>query len=203
MKSAVTPRVTADLYKRMLKISALYIVGFALVLCIMQIILSRLGRNDIVYVAAAADNSTRVYLMVVGIVYPLAYFSHYYAAGVTRKRFAIGLASAGALLSCSFAALRIPLELIFREFSPLATVADAAYGAAYFFAGWTAAISFLFGRAIYIFIGFFLTNVMYILLQSARDLNLAPWEHAALSLVAAALIFVALERTARRVPLKS
>ena len=202
MKNNPTLRASSNLYKRMVKDSLWYISVFAIILIILQIILNNTKKGEMVSVAAAADNSTRVYLLIVGIIYPLMYFPQYMSAGVTRKQFALGLSFAAALLSCSFAALRIPLELIFREFSPLAILTDAAYGIVYFLTGWTAAISFQFMRLHYIILGAFLANVIFITSQSLRDLPLPLAQHLALALTAGLIISAALAETQKRVPVK-
>jgi hypothetical protein len=153
-------KVFRDLFRRM-GITALWFVGIFLVgVVALQIIFKATGVEGEVAVTVSSDISVRIYMLVMGIVAPLVYFSPYIEVGVTRKQFAVGICAAGALLSLCLSVLRIPWLIVDNEFSVLAVLLCAFYGALAFLVGWTAAAGFHFMRGLPIVAGIICANAL-------------------------------------------
>jgi hypothetical protein len=146
--------------------------------------------------------STGTYMLVMGIVCPPVYFSHYISAGVTRTRFAVGIFAAGAALSLCFAVLRIPLLVLYGELSLPAVFLPALSGALSFVVGWTASVGFQYLRFIPILVSTVCGPALFVGIMSLEKLQLPPWSH--MSIFACALLTVGavLLRVVKRIPVR-
>jgi hypothetical protein len=202
VRDKVTLSVFRDLFRR-LGISALWYAGvFAVVILVLQIVFKAAGVDGDVALTVISAISTRFYMLVLGIVCPLVYFTHYLAVGVTRKQFAVGIFAAGALLSLCFALLRAPMLIIENVFSPLALLVPALYGALAFLVGWTAAVGFQYMRGVPICVGTICAAAMFHGMIAVERLQLPLSAHLPISAGAIALVGAVLLVAVQRIPVK-
>jgi hypothetical protein len=183
-------------------ITALWYAGILTVVMIALQIFFKETDADMTLVAVS-DISTRFYMLVTGIVYPLVYFSHYLAVGLTRKQFAFGIFAAGALLSLCFSILRIPLLIIDNEFSLLAILVTALYGVLAMLVGWTTVVGFHYMRCIPIIASIVFGMVIGCGLMTIAGLQLPLLACIWISVSAILVIGTGLLLTVRRIPVKS
>jgi hypothetical protein len=195
-------KVFRDLFRRM-GINALWYVGvFALVMVVLQIIFKATGVDVDVTLLVISELSTWIYMLVIGIVWPLVYFTYYLAVGVTRKQFTLGLFAAAAVLSLCFAALRIPLLLVRGEFSALAVLVPALNGALAFLVGWTAAVGFQYMRLVPILAGTVCATGLFHGLILLERLGLPPWSDVPIALAALLAVGAALFKAVGNIPVR-
>jgi hypothetical protein len=165
-------KVFRDTFRRM-GVAALWYVGlFAAVMIALQAVFKATGVDMGVTLLVVSDFSTRLYMLVMGIVFPPLCFAQYLSVGVTRKQFAVGIFAAGAALSLCFAILRAPLSVLDGTFSFLALIVPALYGALAFIVGWTASVGFQHGNFIPAAAGIVVATLLWIGLSALEKLQL-------------------------------
>jgi hypothetical protein len=197
-------KVFRDLFKRM-GISALWYVGILIVVLIaLQIIFNAVGIGEDmrIDVTDAFDNSTRIYMLVIGIVCPPVYLSHYLAAGVTRRQFAVGIFAAAALLSLCLEVLRVPLLIMDNEFSSLAVLVPMLGAVLAFLGGWTAVVGFQFMRGVPIIISIACASAMCYGVISIVELQLPTLAYMGIYIGAILAIGATLLAVVRRIPVR-
>jgi hypothetical protein len=209
MKNKVTVRVFGDLSRRVGFASLWYIGIFAVIFVALRIVFYATGLTDVAASLAqglSVGGSSVIYLLILGIVFPLVYFPYYIEAGVTRRQFALGLFATAALFSFCLAALRVPLQIVAGNPDPLfassGILTGTVYGAAGFLIGWTSVIGFHFMRGVPIIAGILCAVAMFFGLRFLSSLPVPPWAQLtlmALALCAAGLLLLqAVKRIALR-----
>jgi hypothetical protein len=197
-------KVFRDLFRRMGIIALWYVGLFAAVMFALQAVFKvRIMGVDVgVSFLVISDISTRLYMLVIGIVFPLVYFNHYISVGVTRKRFFVGIIAAGTALSLCFTILRVPLLILDGEFSLPAVLVCVLYGTLAFLVGWTASVGFQHMRFIPIVVGTALAPLMYAGLLSLEKLQLPPLAYLWIFTGAILLVGLGLLLAVWRIPVK-
>jgi hypothetical protein len=182
-------------------VSALwYVCVFAVVTFVLQKVFKETGVDADVTLAVISAASTRVYMLVIGIVCPVTYFGHYLAVGVTRKRFAAGMFAAGAALSLCFAALRVPLLILEDGFSLTEAFVPAFCGAFTFIVGWTASVGFQYMRAVPIISGLVCSTALYLGMMALEYLGLPAAARLLIAACGICVVGAALLRAVKRIP---
>jgi hypothetical protein len=152
--SAVKPKRAAAeaggiLFRRMGVISLWYIGIFAVVVLVLTIVFEVFhiaDMIDITYTAGGgADvfaNSNSVFLLVLGVLFPLLSLEPFLAAGATRRQFAAGMLSAAAALAIGFTVICVVLDLLAASFSLPRLFTYLTDDILFFLTGWTAVIGF-------------------------------------------------------------
>jgi hypothetical protein len=147
-KSAAA-RAGGILFRRMGAISLWYIGIFAVVVLALTIVFEVFhiaGMIDITYTAGGDAyvfaNSNSVFLLVLGILFPLLSLEPLLAVGATRRQFAIGLLSAAAALAIGFAVICAVLDLLAGSFSLPRLFTYLTDDILFFLTGWAAVIGF-------------------------------------------------------------
>jgi hypothetical protein len=189
-----------DLFRRM-GVIALWYAGILIIVMVVLQIFAKTTADLYVTLAIVSEGSTRIYMLVIGIVCPLTYLGHYLAVGVTRKRFAVGIFAAGAAQSLCFAVLRIPLLIMADEFSLTATLIPAMYGALTFLVGWTASVGFQYMRAVPIVVGLVCAAAAYFGMMVAFEwFGLPTLAHFPIAACGICIVGAALLRVVKRIP---
>jgi hypothetical protein len=179
-----------------------YVGGFAAVGVALQIIFKAAGVDFDVTLVVISELSARLYMLIIGIVCPLVYFSYYIAVGVTRKQFAVGIFAAGAALSLCFAVLRAPLLIMGGTFSPLAVLVPALYGAFAFLVGWIYGVGFHYMRLLPIGGGILCGTAIVSGLIQLERLQLPPLAQLWIAVAAILVVGVGLLPAVWRIPVK-
>lgn len=206
MRNNTVLRVFRNLFRRM-GTNALWYVGiFALVIILLRVIVMAPGvSTDIgkaVTLSQVADFSNKIYLLVLGIVYPLVYFRYYIETGVTRRQFSLGMFATAMLLSLCFAVSLVPLRIAEGTFTPVEILMNAVYGTLCFMTGWTSTVGFQFMRPVPIFVGILCAvSVLHGGLFLSK-LSLPLWGYLSIAALAVCLLGFFLLRVVKRIALK-
>jgi hypothetical protein len=146
-------KVFNDMFRRMAVSAIWYVIIFPLVIIAVSIFVAIGGEEFDLTLDTIVNYSNHVYLLVIGIISPLVYFTRYVAVGVTRKQIATSLLCSAIVLAAVFALINIPLMLIFGDFYLMQIPTAFARGFASFTIGWLAVSGFHFMRGVPITLG--------------------------------------------------
>lgn len=141
MRNNTIAKSAAVLFRRMYISSLWYLAIYALVMTILCIVFVKTGVEQPLDLAEHIAISNRVFLLVIGIIFPLS-LKNYVAVGVTRKQFALALSAAALALSVCFTVLYAVVLLVSGTFSLSAIFTIFAFALFSFHVGWLAILGF-------------------------------------------------------------
>jgi hypothetical protein len=170
MNNNVTGRVATYTFKKMGFVSLWYIGISALIFAVLQIVFNAFEEPAAAFEEAfggpgiafweASRMSNHIFVLVLGIVYPLMFLEMFVAQGVTRKCFAQGLLAGAAILSACFTTLQIAISLATNSFSAMGITYFAVSLLLGYMTGWVAIIGFQFRRVFPIIAGIVCSSIL-------------------------------------------
>jgi hypothetical protein len=145
----MVPAVTKSLLRRLAVNTVWFLIVFFVIYSIIWVALSGANAfdmaNPVTSWTLALIASNAIFLLVLGIIYPLL-LAHYVAQGVTRREFALALMASALSIALFFAIFNVVfLALLYPEVLPHAPSA-AILPFASFLLGWVCVIGFQFSR---------------------------------------------------------
>jgi hypothetical protein len=123
-----------------------YIGIYALVVGVLSVIFHFVTDIDQDWMLISVIYSPKVYLLVMGVIYPLITMEQYVSRGLTRKQFFWALTGSSSIIALILI-IPITIALIYiGELTPLFVVINLVQMSAFFFIGWTAVLGFQFGK---------------------------------------------------------
>jgi hypothetical protein len=217
MKHSTITHIAIKFFKQM-GVALLWYLGiFAVAVAILQIIFMLTGVDTSTLIKANESgftpfltytfteifaHSQRVYLLVLGITYPLLFLRYYLEAGVTRRQFALGLSVAAIALSLCFSAIYTGITLFIGIFSPSSMLSGIAHSVIYFFIGWLGVIGFQLQRVYTAALGIICANALLWGTIALTKLSILEWIKPLIVLVAAGLVMAVLLKTFSRIAVR-
>jgi hypothetical protein len=204
MKHNTVAKVAIRIFKYMGRATLWYVGFFAVAIAIIQIVFFFVDNNgspNPMRLSETTIISQRIYLLVIGIVYPLT-VGEYLVVGVTRKQFAHGLSVSGFALSLCFCVLQAVLMLLDGTFSPFTLLSGIAYGIFYFFLGWVAVAGFQLKRVYTAAIGLICAHMLLWGVITFENLAFAEWAKTLAVFIATGLMIAALTKAIQYTSIK-
>ncbi len=140
----MTKKAMKLLFVPLLK-SVLWFLGiYALVIAILATIFYLMLDPDMEWMSISTQFAPRIYLLVLGIVYPLVHLELYVSKGLTRRQFFHALLGAISILSLVLLLPTLIAEAFLGTLTPLSVIYDFVQLPLFFLAGWCAGIGFRF-----------------------------------------------------------
>lgn len=185
--------------------SAIWFLGiYALIIVIFSVIFHYVKDIDGSWMSLSAIYSPKVYLLVMGIVYPLITTELYLSRGLTRKQYFWAFTGAIGVLSLVLLIPTIIAEILMGAITPMSVIMNFVQMPLFFLIGWTAAIGFRFGKLYTAFLGilcaiacFHIMNGISVLLHLSETTQLCT------SLLLIVVQIRLLPRVICRIPIKS
>lgn len=138
--------MTKKAFKLLLSIQAkstCWFVGiYALVLAILLVVFSYVAIDDTSWIPISIIYSPKIYLLVIGIVYPLLITKLFVSQGLTRKQFFWAYTGAISIISLFLLVPLLASEIYFDNISLPSAITHYLQMLLYFLIGWTSVVGF-------------------------------------------------------------
>ena len=128
-----------------LKIALWFLVSYALLTGILWAIFYYLVDSD-QDLMVISSNSPKIFLLIMGIVYPLINIELFLSRGLTRRQFFIAITSVISIVSIILLLPLVITNILEGTITPLSLIIDYLQMPIYFLIGWTAGVGFQFGK---------------------------------------------------------
>lgn len=142
----MTKKAMKLLFVAQLKAAIWYIVIYALVVGGLSVVFHYVKDVDQDWMIISAIYSPKIYMLIMGIIYPLVTMELFLSRGLTRKQYFCALSGAVGFLSLILIIPPIIAEIIMGIFTPLSVVINLVQMPLFFLIGWTAVVGFQFGK---------------------------------------------------------
>ena len=143
MKDDVVKKVSSKLFIRLSRISLWYLGILFLIIGILAVISAIFAEVEIpLSLLDIYPRSYGIFLLVLGIVWPLTALKEHIGLGVTRRQFTISLMIAAAGLTLELTVIYAVMAVVHGNIAPMNIIAVALYNSLLFLIGWVAAIGF-------------------------------------------------------------
>ena len=142
----MTRKAMKLLLKTQAKPAIWFLCIYPLVILIIFAILKLNKNNDFEWIGVTTISAPKIYLLVMGIVYPLVTTGLFISRGLTRKQYFWAFTGAISILSIILLLPSVITEIILGTISPISVIMNLVQLPLYFLFGWTAAVGFQFGR---------------------------------------------------------
>ena len=119
---------------------------YALIIAILSIIFHYIKDIDHSWVGISTIYSPKVYLLVMGIVYPLSTTELYLSRGLTRKQYFRAFTGAIGILSLILLLPAVIAEILMGTITPMSVIMNFVQMLLFFLIGWTVAVGFQLGK---------------------------------------------------------
>ena len=190
-------------FVRQLKAAMCFIVMFFIVMCILAVVFYY--NNAIVgnWVSISTIYSPKIYLLVMGIVYPLITMELYISRGLTRKQYFWTLTASISIISLILIIPAIIFQIMASSLSPMFALINLVQMPAFFLMGWTAVVGFQHGIWYKAPLGILCAITTGHIMNTIPELYKLP-ELASLGISLALLVLqiIVLPRFIKRIPIK-
>ncbi len=145
---------------------------YALIIAILSIVFHYIKDVDRSWMGISSIYSPKVYLLVMGIVYPLISAELYLSRGLTRRQYFWALTGAIGILSLGLLLPMVIAEILMGTITPMSVIVNLIQMPLFFLMGWTIAAGFQFGKWYTAFGGILCVIVCFHILNA-----LSVWLH--------------------------
>lgn len=142
----MTKKAMKLLFVAQLKAAIWYLVIYALIVGGLSVVFQYIKDMDQNWMIISGIYSPKIYILVMGIIYPLITMELLLTRGLTRKQYFCALTGAVGFLSLILIIPPIIAQIIMGIFTPLSIVINLVQMPLFFLIGWTAVVGFQFGK---------------------------------------------------------
>ncbi len=185
--------------------SALWFLGiYCLIIAILSHIFHYIENIDLEWMSISAVYAPKIYLLVIGIVYPLINLEQYVSCGLTRMQYFKAFAGVIGILSLLLLIPTLIAEVLLGTLTPLTVLLNIVQLPVFFLAGWSAGAGFKFETWYAAFLGILSAIACF---QIMNAVTVALGFPLLVQLITAVLLLCAqlilLPRVIIRIPIKS
>ena len=176
---------------------------YPLIIAILFAILYLDKNHDYDWIGVTTISAPKIYLLIMGIVYPLITTGLYVSRGLTRRQYFWAFIWAISILSVILLLPSVITEILLGTISPISIIMNFVQLPLFFLLGWTAAVGFQFGKWQTSFLGVLCTvgsiqilNFIEVLFHWPQLVQLGA------SLLLIAIVIKVLPNIVSRVPIK-
>lgn len=200
----MTKKALKLLLLRQLKAICWFIGIYALIMAIVLVVFSYVKIDDTSWMPDSIIYTPKMYLLVVGIIYPLILTKLYVSNGLTRKQFFMAFTVAISIISLLLLIPILASMIYFDSISLLSAITHYLHMPLFFFIGWTSVIGFQLQKRGMSMLGILSAVVMFHAMTTIpRILALSDLTVLVSVLVLLASFLLILPRIIYQIPLKS
>ena len=181
-----------------------FVGTYALVMAILLIVFSFVTIDDTSWIPIANTYSPKIYLLVMGIVYPLIVTKLFVSKGLTRKQFFWAYTGAISIISLFLLVPLLASVIYYDSISLPSAITHYLQMPLFFLIGWTSAVGFQFGKWYSGTLGLFCAIAMFHFITTIpRILAFSDMTVIGSILLLLAALLLILPRIISQIPLKS